>query len=70
VRASGFSQAIPAGSRGRADCVDDLLDVFDAAVIRPRDPERLDRGIGDHLANRGIRLRLADVKLPRARGSG
>ena len=48
------------------DRVHDLLDVLDARLIRPRQPDRVDRRIGDHVGDRRVRLRVADVERARA----
>ena len=66
LRASGFSQAMPLSvPLPRSIACDDLLDVLDARVVRAGEPDRVDRRIGDHVGDRRIRLRLADVELAR-----
>ncbi len=45
------------------DRVDDLLDVLDARVIRPGEPDRVDRRIGDHVGDRRIWFRVADIEV-------
>ena len=53
------------------DGIDDFFDVLEAPMVGPREPERVDRGIGDHVANAGVGSRLADVETARAlRGRG
>ena len=73
--ASPRRRCAPAASRRRCplsvalaalDRVDDLLDVLDARVVRAAEPDRVDRGIGDHVGDRRVRLRVADVELARA----
>src|SRR6185437_16278637 len=47
------------------DRVRDLLEVLDAREVRAAYPERIDRGVGHHLAQRAVRLCLPHVELPR-----
>src|SRR5687768_13370699 len=44
---------------------DDLLDVLQTRVVRPRQPDRIDVGIDHHVGNRLVGLRVADVQLAR-----
>src|ERR1041384_4262945 len=46
------------------DRVRDLLEVVDAGEVGTAHPERIDRGVGYHLSQRAIRLRLPHVELP------
>ena len=50
------------------DRVDDLFDVLDARLIRSGQPDRVDRRIGDHVGDRRVRLRVADVERARQLG--
>src|SRR5207253_4093345 len=43
--------------------VDNLLDVCDARVIRPAEPEGIDRRIRNHRPNGFVRSSLSDVEL-------
>src|SRR3954466_15547377 len=47
--------------------LDDLLDVLDAGVIGPGEPDRIDVRVGNHVGDRLVRLALADVELVRIR---
>src|SRR6185312_16897702 len=44
---------------------DDLLHVGKARLIGPAEPDRFDGGVGHHLANGLVRLRVADADIPR-----
>ena len=48
------------------DGIDDFLDVLDAPMVGSRQPERVDRGIGDHFANAGNRAVLSPTSSLRA----
>jgi hypothetical protein len=53
------------------DRLDDLLHVLDTLVVGTTDPDRVDGGIGHHVADGLVRLRLAHAELPReCRGRG
>ncbi len=47
------------------DRVRDLLEVLDAREVRTAHPKRIDRGVGHHLSQRAVGLRLPHVELPR-----
>src|SRR5215207_836339 len=49
----------------RLDRVDDLLDVLDACVIRPADPDRVDVRICHHVRDRSEGATVAHVEIPR-----
>jgi hypothetical protein len=42
--------------------IDDFLDVLDAGVIRPAQPDRVHLLVGDNFGNRAIRPGFADVE--------
>ncbi len=70
-RASGFSQAMPASVPFPLSIAcDDLLDVLDARVIRPGEPDRVDRRIGDHVGDRRVRLSRRRRRASRASSRG
>src|SRR5688572_12164795 len=58
-----FELALPGLHRA-----DDLLDVLDPRVVRPAEPDRVDRRVGDHVGDGRVCLRLADVVLSRQLG--
>ncbi len=47
--------------------VDDFLDVLDAREVGAEQPDRVDRGIGDHVGDGVVRARIADVERARER---
>jgi hypothetical protein len=61
-------RASPERTLAALDGRDDLLDVLDAGVIRSGQPDRVDRLVRDHVGDRRIGPRRADVELPRVRG--
>jgi hypothetical protein len=48
----------------------ELLDVLQARVVRSRKPNRIDRGVGHHVGDRGVGLRVANVEVARERRGG
>ena len=44
------------------DGLEDLLKIFEPGMIRPANPNRLDCGIGDHLADRAVEFGFSDFQ--------
>src|SRR2546423_5557920 len=52
------------------DRIDDFLDVGEASMVRPAEPERVDSRVSDHIANGLVRPGLADIQLSGKRSGG
>jgi len=64
---AGDALEIPASS---LHGVDDFFDVLEPPMVGPGQPERVDGGIRNHVANRSEWFRVADVETTRALGCG
>ena len=66
LRASGFSQAMPASVPFPLSIACTISSTFSMrAWFGPGEPDRVDRRIGDHVGDRRVRLRRADVEVAR-----